>query len=130
MSDAREELHRIRERVNATVEGPWEAREESPTMSGTVWNLRRAYTPGILMSFTEYRHGMVNAEFIASSRTDIPALLDVAEAVLARHRKSDHTRLIGFPRATGEEYYCMEDQKPYPCPTVTDIENIMRMKND
>lgn len=129
MSDARETLNRIRDRVNATVEGPWEAREESPTMSGTVWNLRRAYTPGILMSFTEYRHGMVNAEFIAASRTDIPVLLDVAESVLARHRKSDYTRLIGSPRATGEEYYCMEDQKPYPCPTVTDIENIMRMKN-
>ena len=129
MSDAREALDRIRERVNATAEGPWEAREESPTMSGTVWNLRRAYAPGILMSFTEYRHGMVNAEFIASSRTDIPVLLDVAESVLDRHRKSDYTRLIGSPRATGEEYYCIEDQKPYPCPTVTDIENAMRMKN-
>ena len=60
-----------------------------------------------------------DAEFIASSRTTVPAFLDLAEAVFELHRRSDHTRLVGFPRADRAEHYCMEDQKPWPCPTFT-----------
>ena len=41
------------------------------------------------------------------------------EKVIGLHRKSDYARLVGFPRANEEEHYCMEDQKTWPCPTVT-----------
>ena len=62
-----------------------------------------------------------DAEFIADSRTNVPTLLDIADAVLDRHPRSRNTRAVGFPRADRDEYYCMEDQKAWPCPTVEAI---------
>lgn len=33
------------------------------------------------------------------------------------HRPTEHTRLVGFPRAYQAEPYCVEDQKSWPCDT-------------
>jgi len=127
MTDPRETLARIRKQADAALEGPWEARQESPTMSGSVWFLRRAGVPGIRMSVTEFQHGMDNAEFIAAARTDVPALLDALEKVLELHQPV--TDGMGFTEdgyggispacsscGTSDEYAV-----PYPCPTVTAI---------
>lgn len=39
------------------------------------------------------------------------------ERVAAIHKKSDHQRWTGFPRADRQEYYCLEDQQAWPCRT-------------
>ena len=39
------------------------------------------------------------------------------DKVLELHRRSDHTRAVGFPRADRAEHYCVADQQPWPCPT-------------
>ena len=47
---------------------------------------------------------------------------DKIETVIRIHMKSPHTRWDGFPRATREVHYCMEDQQEWPCRTVQAIE--------
>jgi hypothetical protein len=69
----------IRARAEAATEGPWEQRQNAPTMSGAVWHLRRAGQPGVRAMVTEYQHGSANAEFIAHARTDVPALCDALD---------------------------------------------------
>lgn len=125
MNDPRETLARIRKQADAATEGPWEA-------FGTVIDaftgpgdclgcsgiLSPAHEPACYYSEIAGA-GEQDAKFIAAARTTVPALLDLADAVFDLHRRSDHTRLVGFPRADREEHYCMEDQKPWPCPTFT-----------
>ena len=53
----------------------------------------------------------------AAARQDVPRLVDALEKVLDLHRRSDHTRAVGFPRADRAEHYCVADQQPWPCPT-------------
>jgi len=130
MRDPRETLARIRKQTDAATDGPW-----------------RHISIFEVGGFVEDSHGRElfdwaqddagticapdsDAEFIAAARTTVPTLLDLAESVLDRHRKSDYTRLIGFSRADGEEYYCVEDQKTYPCPTVTDITRELERHHD
>ena len=117
MTDPRETLARIRKQADNATEGPWQTDTSAHVL--TVDN-----TPNFvaLCADPDYSDaGVPDAEFIAAARTTVPALLDLADAVFDLHRRSDHTRLVGFPRADREEHYCMEDQKPWPCPTFTAI---------
>ena len=117
MNDPRETLNRIRKQADNATEGPWQTDTSAHVL--TVDN-----TPNFvaLCADPDYSDaGVPDAEFIAAARTTVPALLDLADAVFDLHRRSDHTRLVGFPRADREEHYCMEDQKPWPCPTFTAI---------
>ena len=133
MRDPRETLARIRAQADAALEGPWEAKSETPTMSGAVWNLRIVGKPGIRMNVTEWQHGMESAEFIAASRTDVPWLLDqvelrdkALEAVLALHKpvevEPSETICSGCSTLRGQgetaRYFPFTE---YPCPTVRAI---------
>ena len=113
-------LDEIEARANTALEGPWEAKSETPTMAGTVWNLRITGKPGIRMNVTEWQHGMENAEFIAHARTDVPDMAAALRAVLELHKEDVHGWGPG-------ESFCTECQQgygllvPYPCPTVAAI---------
>ena len=67
---ARDALAAMRERAEAATEGPWEE-----TASGIRASAGVEY---LVMSI----RSEADAEFIAHARTDLPALLDVVEAVL------------------------------------------------
>jgi hypothetical protein len=69
------DLDAIEARASSATPGPWEARQNAPTMSGAVWNLRVAGEPGVKAMVTEYQHGSANADFIAHAREDVPALV-------------------------------------------------------
>jgi hypothetical protein len=79
---AREVLDGIKVRLSE-LEGPWEARSESPSMDGGNWTFRRAGKPGIIMSTHMYGHGSTKAEFIASAPATVARLTAAVEAVLA-----------------------------------------------
>ena len=116
MNDPRETLNRIRKQADNATKGPWVCTLNGDESEVTYANAPITWDDHGGEVFTEG-----DAEFIAAARTTVPALLDLADAVFDLHRRSDHTRLVGFPRADREEHYCMEDQKPWPCPTVAAI---------
>ncbi|WP_176227959.1 hypothetical protein [Escherichia coli] len=121
MRDPRETLARIRAQADAALEGPWEAKSETPTMSGAVWNLRIVGKPGIRMNVTEWQHGMESAEFIAASRTNVPRLVDALDAVLELHKpiQASMTNSNGGVTDVTVCDHCLDPT--YPCPTVAAI---------
>lgn len=115
-------LNEIEARANAATEGPWEAKSETPTMAGAVWNLRITGKPGIRMNVTEWQHGMENAEFIAHARTDVPWLLEQVELRDKALEAALNEHPIGvFHSFAGDIQWCDACDGPYPCPTVTAI---------
>ena len=116
-------LNEIEARANAATEGPWEAKSETPTMAGAVWNLRITGKPGIRMNVTEWQHGMENAEFIAHARTDVPALVAALRAVLDLHIP-DYTYPDCPKCAECSDLASTEARRvavTWPCPTVAEI---------
>lgn len=81
MRDPRETLARIRAQANAATEGPWEAewRFTGWDISG---NVDDDGLPALIASESDGQ----DAEFIAASRTTVPALVDALEAVLDLHK--------------------------------------------
>lgn len=75
---ARDALAAIRERAEAATEGPWMHREER--RDGGRIREHSVETSDRLIA--EYQRD-VNAGFIAHARTDVPALVEALEAVLA-----------------------------------------------
>jgi len=128
MRDPRETLARIRKQAAAATDGPWAVDpfiwKPGHPIPSSEWLGIEATGPvkgEVARIQPNGGEDDANAEFIAAARTTVPALLDLADAVLGLHRRSDHTRLVGSPRADREEHYCVEDQKPWPCPTFTAI---------
>ena len=80
----REYLTAIRARIEAATEGPWKA-EFSGGMGNCVIPHDARSTREAVCVTRPYR-ALFDAEFIAHARTDLPALLDTVEAVLALHR--------------------------------------------
>lgn len=114
MPDPRETLARILAQADAATEGPWDYRRGYDTPSE--WQDSYVLDEDGESVVSDVSDG--NGEFIAASRTNVPRLVDALDAVLDTHPRSPNTRAVGFPRADRDEYYCMEDQKSWPCPTV------------
>ena len=116
MTDPREALARIRAQADAATEGPWELLGDGEYVSG----------PGILVAPDDGGVTSADAEFIAAARTNVPALLDALEKVLALH-----PRVVVM--AADPEFGQMEDDAicgacivdyeaaDWPCPNVRAI---------
>ena len=120
-------LAEIRARVEAATEGPWTPMEYDhnpgdqgvPILGGGERGSMAAHLTAYTMTLSNVDQSEADAEFIAASRTDLPALLAAVEAVLELHLRSGHTRSVGFPRAGQWEHYCVADQQSWPCETIT-----------
>lgn len=75
---ARDVLAKWRERA---IQGTWDARQDTPSMSGSNWTLRVHGTPGIRASVNEYQHGDGLARLIVGTAGN-PDLLDAIDAML------------------------------------------------
>ena len=136
-------LAAIRARAEAATPGPWEA--------GDVW----VYTPPIYpddrrlsdvlgMKFAdedraeaEHKRGLINAEFIAAARSDVPALVAALEGVLALHAKAAVTIAASDSAlsiretcahclwADTDHIYQPGEVPFWPCPTVRKIEEAL-----
>ena len=110
-------LAEIRARVENATPGPWDARQY-PQGGGRVYEPDGYPLPGCFNcgeNDAVYEEG--DAEFIAASRTDLPALLAAVEAVMALHKcLTFPDDGIGEPTACG---HC--DNETWPCPTIRDI---------
>ena len=111
MRDPREILARIRAQADAATEGPWTAE-----YSGEQGNC--VLPPGYqstreAVAVTRLLSAQADAEFIAAARTTVPALLDLAEAVLKRHVEGRTFHGHGFSQRMCE---CGAN---WPCPDYT-----------
>lgn len=77
MTDPRETLARIRAQADAATDGPWGANQYA--LEWEVFGNIDDYGNHALIA-SEAEHA--DAEFMAASRTNVPALLDLADAVL------------------------------------------------
>ena len=136
MSDPRETLACIRAQAGAATEGPWEVSMDRVERTGG-----GEYAVAYDVAREE------DAEFIAAARTTVPALLDLADAVLKRHAPmpiyvlaedceapDDHQHgstpdggdEICWDEPTGD-VHCREcrdkwgDRVEHPCPTFADV---------
>ena len=117
-------LAEIRARVEAATEGPWFAEDrnlDEPWSTTVVYNVfHNGDTPDRdLVAEAAYD----NAEFIAASRTDLPALLAAVEAVMELHQPELYCNNAGHtnPDVACPECveFCTADEYLYPCPTIT-----------
>lgn len=81
MKTLNELLSEIEKRASEATEGPWKLVSEYPRKSGEVW-----YEIDKLRQDDSYIHGD-DAEFIAHSRTDVPALLAVIRKLIEQRRQ-------------------------------------------
>lgn len=101
--------------TEAATEGPWREDDASASVE-TVWTLEGDDEPQVICDWLE----PADAEFIAASRTAMPALLGFVEDVRALHVSSSESRGVGrVDPETGEwGAYCDHDGEWWPCPTV------------
>lgn len=142
MSDPRETLARIRAQADAATEGPWSVFHGK--RCGTY--VTRPDLAGVAREWS-LTWSDADAEFIAASRTTVPALVDALEKVLKRHAPmhiyalaedceapddhehgstSDGGDDICWDEPTGEIHCCECRDKwgnpmKHPCPTFTTI---------
>ena len=107
MNDPRETLNRIRKQADNATEGPWELLGGGEYVSG----------PDILVAPDDGGVTSADAEFIAAARTTVPALLDLADAVLERHVKAQPIPAAYGTREGGD--YCAACADDWPCPDYT-----------
>ena len=120
MNDPRETLNRIRKQADNATEGPWEADGLEGTVTsktdGLVTDPQGPYL--VVDGITMWAES--DAEFIAASRTTVPALLDALEKVLELHSPRDDAWSAGIT-CNG----CYDSQydvyEPYPCELVEAI---------
>lgn len=115
MPDPRETLARIRAQADAATDGPWTAE-----YSGEQGNC--VLPPGYrstreAVAVTRLWRAQADAEFIAASRTTVPALLDLADAVLERHVKAQPIPAAHGTHEGGD--YCAACAEDWPCPDYT-----------
>ena len=109
MNNPRETLNRIRKQADNATEGPWQTDTSAHVL--TVDN-----TPNFVALCADPDDsdaGVPDAEFIASARTTVPALLDLADAVLERHVEGRTFYGHGF-----SQRMC-ECGASWPCPDYT-----------
>ena len=107
-------LAETRAREEAATEGPWTAE-----YSGEQGNC--VLPPGSqstreAVAVTRLLSAQADAEFIAASRTDLPALLAAVEAVMELHaadEDGDCAECIRRAQGRGDQ--------SYPCPTITTL---------
>ena len=108
-------LNEIEARANAATPGPWEA-------DGSAHVLTAGDTPTFVARCAdpdESDAGVLDAEFIAHARTDVPDMAAALRAVLELHVKARPiTAAYGTQEGGDYCYSCAED---WPCPTVTAI---------
>ena len=113
MNNPRETLNRIRKQADNATEGPWQTDTSAHVL--TVDN-----TPNFVALCADPDDsdaGVPDAEFIAAARTTVPALLDLAEAVLKRHVKAQPIPAAYGTREGGD--YCAACADDWPCPDYT-----------
>ena len=120
-------LNEIEARANAATEGPWEwegeAKAEWEIGANSLVPSRRPDDP-VLYGYGYDASGIevkspADAEFIAASRTDVPALVEALRAGLNLHFKAQP-----IPAAFGTQEggdYCVTCAEDWPCPTVETI---------
>ena len=107
-------LAEIRARAEAATDGPWEWAAHT-TVDGDKWSVFHGESTSALAMNND--GWAPDAEFIAASRTDLPALLAAVEAVMALHKRLTFPDDgIGEPTACG---HC--DNETWPCPTIRAI---------
>ena len=120
-------LAEIRARVEAATEGPWGHYSINPrvTPEHAVYSVPLDADPLAQSSEIAGPVEPRDAEFIAASRTDLPALLAAVEAVRELHQSEPHCNNV---RHTNPDVQCPEcaefctaDGELYPCPTITAI---------
>ena len=120
MSDPRETLNRIRKQANAATPGPWEVEpftwRPGHPLPESEWLGVEATGPvkgGVALILLNDDEDDRDAEFIAAARTTVPALLDLADAVLKRHVEGRTFYGHGF-----SQRMC-ECGASWPCPDYT-----------
>lgn len=126
MTNLTDRLAEIRARVEAATEGPWEdvvdaLNEDVDVYHDREYRLWIANTGNIFTASAQgARQILADAEFIAASRTDLPALLAAVEAVMELHPRKERLlcgAMSEVPHRHGDE------QKPYPSrPVVCTLE--------
>ena len=105
-------LDQIEARADAATEGPW----EKHTVNG--WEMVVSYsTDAMIQLVAEFRHkerDLNDAEFIAASRTDVPALVAALRAVLDLHKPRNGHDDCGHCVDPADAHWGI----PWPCPTV------------
>ena len=110
MNNPRETLNRIRQQADAATEGSWMGVCDSDGYLG------RVIGPDGFGIAEDFRDD-ADAEFIASARTTVPALLDLADAVLERHVKAQPITAAYGTQEGGD--YCAACAEDWPCPDYT-----------
>ena len=124
-----ERLAEIEARAEAATEGPWEAWDRGIGFEVHVDG--EALNSELRETFRQ-----ADAEFIAASRTDVPALVAALRAVLDLHRDAGHSQGF-FPgdRDYGERDHCCgtcgthgEYGVEWPCPTVQAVADALEVE--
>ena len=103
-------LNEIEARANAATEGPWMGVCDSDGYLG------RVIGPDGFGIAEDFRDD-ADAEFTAAARTTVPALLDLADAVLERHVKAQPITAAYGTQEGGD--YCAACAEDWPCPDYT-----------
>ena len=123
-------LAEIRARVDAASNEPWFAEDrnlDEPWSTTVVYNVfHNGDTPDRdLVAEAAYD----NAEFIAASRTDLPALLAAVEAVTELHKPvEDYTGRPVCDECWGEIDYGEAVAIAHPCPTIRAIADALEVQ--
>ena len=115
MNDPRETLNRIRKQADNATKGPWVCTLNGDESEVTYANAPITWDDHGGEVFTEG-----DAEFIAATRTTVPALLDALEKVLELHSPRDDA---WSPDITCSGCYDShyDVYEPYPCELVESI---------
>ncbi|WP_144786391.1 hypothetical protein [Micrococcus luteus] len=130
MTDSRETLARIRAQADAATEGPWAPwrdQDGAPHMSGLLMVGNAAavipegesWVEGVDVNPIAHTYTPEDREFIAASRTTVPALLDALEKVLNLHVKAQPVPAAFGTQEGGD--YCVTCAEDWPCPTAATI---------
>ena len=128
------ELDAIKARAEAATEGPWTwSGSEAPVLGGYAGTSYR-YSEEVIeaehhgecgcrsLCQLELTVGKADAEFIAHSRADIPALVAAIAAVLELHQRNMYDECI---ECLSTDEYGEATNVDYPCPTVTAIQSAL-----
>ena len=126
MTDPRDTLARIRKQADAATEGPWEVKPYYDGAPEGTDHVNSIVGPRQAIIIEQLGCGCcdvglnvehADAEFVTHARTTVPALLDLADAVLERHVKAQP-----IPAAYGTQEggdYCAACADDWPCPDYT-----------
>lgn len=111
----------------AVSEGPWSA-THGPGELPRIWSDAPQFESAEYIAQCAFVGDVVDAEFIAASRTLVPRLIASVEAVLAEHPATQLGCITHYARSDCEcetRLICSTCAVNYPCPTVTTIHNAL-----